>query len=363
MKITDIKAIPLFIPLKETSPYSANPKRRGYHVLVKVFTDEGITGYGEAVPFTHGAVSVFIEQQLKPMLVGQNPMHVEKLWDTIYRQRFGHGIKGIAIYALSAVEIALWDIIGKARNLPIYEMIGGLCRDKIKAYASLMEYREPEEVAEIALRWVGEGYTAVKIHQGASNAIESVKAVREAVGDDIDIMLDVNGAWNPQEAIKKAKELEQYNLLWLEEPIWPVDDYEGLARLRDKTDVLIAAGENEYTQYGFKELITRRAVDIIQPDVIMTGGILACLKIFALAEVWNLQIATHSFFFGPGIPATIHLSLSNMKSEWVEINAVPLEAFFIQPAFRPVKGYLTLPDKPGLGIEIEEDVVKKYSLK
>ena len=362
MKITDIKVTPLFIPLKEVSPFSANPKRRGYHVLVEVFTDEGITGYGEAIPFTHGAIGAYIEQQLKPMLIGQNPMQIEKLWDIMYRVRFGHGIKGISIYALSAVEVALWDIIGKARDLPVYEMIGGLCRDKIKAYASLMEYRRPEEVADISLRWVGEGYTAVKIHQGASNAIESVKAVRDAVGDDIEIMLDVNGAWNSQEAIKKARELEKYDLLWLEEPIWPVDDYDGLARLRDKTDILIAGGENECTHYGFRELITRRAVDIIQPDVIMAGGISACRKIFALAEVWNLQIATHSFFFGPGIPATIHLSLSNMRSEWVEINAVPLEAYFIKPALRPEKGYVTVPDKPGLGIEIDEDVVKKYSL-
>lgn len=362
MKIVDIKSIPLFIPLKETHPFSANPKRRGYHVLVEVSTDEGITGYGEAVPFTHGTISAFIEQQLKPLLVGKNPMYVEGLWDVMYRQRFGHGIKGISIYALSAVEVALWDIIGKARNLPIYEMIGGLCRDKIKAYASLMTYRKPEDVAEISLRWVEEGYKAVKIHQGASNAIESVKAVRDAVGDDIKIMLDVNGAWNAQEAIKKAKELERYNLLWLEEPIWPVDDYDGLARLRDKTDILIAGGENEFTHYGFRELITRHAVDIIQPDVIMTGGILACRKIFALAEAWNLQIATHSFFYGPGIPASIHLNLSNMKSEWVEINAVPLETYFIKPAFRPEKGYVSVPDNPGLGIEIDEEVISKYAL-
>jgi len=363
MKITDVKAIPLFIPLKETDPISAYPKRRSYHILVKVFTDEGIAGYGEAIPYTYGAIGGYIEQQLKPLLVGQNPMQVERLWDIMYRISFGHGIRGISIHALSAVEIALWDIIGKARNLPIYEMIGGLCRDKIRAYASLMEYREPEDVARISLRWVDEGYTAVKIHQGRSNAVESVKAVRDAVGDHIKIMLDVNGAWNSQEAIKNAKELEKYDLHWLEEPIWPVDDYDGLARLRDKTDIMIAGGENEFTHYGFKELVTKHAVDIVQPDVIMTGGILACRKIFALAEAWNLHIATHSFFYGPGIPATLHLSLSNMKSEWVEINAVPLEAYFIQPALRPEKGFLTVPDKPGLGIEIDEDVVKEYSIK
>jgi L-alanine-DL-glutamate epimerase-like enolase superfamily enzyme len=241
-------------------------------------------------------------------------------------------------------------------------MIGGLCHDKVKAYASLMEYRKPEEVAKISLQWVEQGYKAIKIHQGRSDAIESTKAVRDAVGDDIEIMLDVNGAWTPMEAIKHAKTLERYDLTWLEEPIWPVDDYQSLARLREKTSIPIAGGENEHTHYGFRNLITQNAVDIIQPDVIMTGGINTCRKIIALAETWNLGIATHSFFFGPGVPAAVHLSLSNMKSEWVEINAVPLEAFFIDPAYRPVKGYVTAPNKPGLGFEINWDTVEKYKV-
>ena len=363
MKITDIKTMPMWIPLKETEPKSAYPKRRSVHILVEVSTDEGIIGYGEAIPYTYGAIGGYIEQQLKPLLIGEDPMQVERLWDKMYRISFGHGIKGISLHALSSIEIALWDIIGKAKKIPVYQMIGGLCKDKVKAYASLMEYKEPEEVAKISLRWVDEGYKAIKIHQGRSNAVESTKAVRDAVGDNIEIMLDVNGAWNPQEAAKNARKLERYDLTWLEEPIWPVDDYDSLARLRNETDILIAGGENEFTHYGFRQLITKGAVDIVQPDVIMTGGIVACRKIFALAEAWNLQIATHSFFFGPGIPASVHLSLSNMKSEWVEINAVPLEDYFIQPAYRPEKGYLTAPDKPGLGFEVDWGVVKKYAMK
>jgi len=360
VKITDIKAIPLFIPLKESPPFCANPKRRSYHVLVKVFTDEGITGYGEAIPFTPGAISTFIEEGLKPRLLGENPMHIERLWDMMYRINFGHGIRGISLYAISAVEIALWDIIGKYRSLPVYEMLGGLCKDKIKAYASLMEYKKPEDVASIALRWAEEGYTAIKVHQGGDTVIESVKAVRQAIGYDIVIMVDVNGAWTPRQAVEKAKELEQYGVLWLEEPVWPVDDYDGLAYVKDKSNIPLASGENEHTHYGFREMIAKRAVDIIQPIVLQAGGILECRKIFALAEAWNLKISTNSFFFGPGVAATIHLGLSNMRSEYVEANAVPLEASLIQPPLRPEKGYVTVPDKPGLGIEIDEDVVKKY---
>ncbi len=245
MKITDIRTIALKIPLKEGSPVSAYPNRRRIHILVEVSTDEGITGYGESIPYTYGSVSGYIEQQLKPQLIGEDPTQIERLWDKCYRLSFGHGIRGISLYAQSAVEVALWDILGKSRKLPVYEMLGGLCKPKIKAYASLMEYAKPEQVGEISVQWVEQGYKAVKIHQGRKDAVESTKAVRDAVGDDIEIMLDVNGAWTPMEAIKHARTLEKYDLTWLEEPIWPVDDYPSLARLREKTTIPIAGGENE----------------------------------------------------------------------------------------------------------------------
>ena len=364
MKITNIEIIPLFIPLKRTPPVSSLAQGKWACGVLKVLTDEGITGYSEEAitGYPEGVIRTFIEDRIKPVLIGENPMNVERLWDKMYRLGIGHkNSRGSGITALGAVEIALWDIIGKVRNLPVYEMLGGLCKNKIKAYASLMGYDTPREVAETALRCVVEGYTAVKLHEVPSNAISSVKAVREAVGDKITIMLDMNGAWRPKQALENAKKLEQYNILWLEEPIGPVDDYDGLAYLRERTSILIAGGESDNTHYGFRELITRHAVDIIEPDVAAGGGISTCRKIFALAEAWNLQIATHSFTFGPSLAAALHLSLSNMISEYVEICATPLEEFYMQPPFRQEQGYLTLPDKPGLGIEIDEDVVKKYS--
>jgi L-alanine-DL-glutamate epimerase-like enolase superfamily enzyme len=276
----------------------------------------------------------------------------------MYRTTFRYGRKGLVLHAISGVEIALWDIIGKYRNLPVYEMIGGLCRDKIKAYASLHHYEKPEDVVTIAQRCVEQGYMAIKLHQAD---IESTKAVRDAVGPDIVLMVDAAGAgWTPRQAVEKSKELEQYGVLWLEEPVWPEDDYDGLAYVRDRSRILIAAGENEYTHYGFKDMITRHAVDIVQPDVTKSGGIMACRKIFSLAEAWNLQIATHSFYYGPGVAATIHLGLSNLRSEYIEINSLPLEVSIMQPPLRPEKGYLTISDRPGIGVEIDDDVVKKY---
>ena len=365
MKITDIKAIPLLIPLKEIPPFSVSGKNPLFHtdVLVKVFTDEGITGYGEAFRYPPAAVSTCIEEGLKPHLLGENPMHVERLWNLMYNITSGEwGRKGTPLHAISGVEIALWDIIGKYRNLPVYEMLGGLCKDKIKAYATLPKYEKPEDVATIALRCMEQGYTAIKLHQGGDTVIETLKLIRQAIGYDIVLMVDViDGAWIPRQAVEKAKEMEQYGVFWLEEPVWPTDDYDGLAYVKDKSNIPIAAGENEYTHYGFREMIAKRAVDIVQPSVTKAGGILECRKIFALTEAWNLQIEPHSPYLGPGIAATLHLSLSNMRSEYVEIKYSPPEAPFIQPSLRPERGYVTVPDKPGLGIEIDEDVVKKYS--
>jgi len=362
-KITGIKTFPMWIPLKESHPLSAYPKRRSIHILVEITTDEGISGYGEAIPYTYGAIEGYLEQQLKPLLIGEDPTQIERLWNKLYHISFGHGAMGISINALSSIEIALWDILGKKRKLPVYEMLGGLAKSRVKAYASLMEYKKPEEVAKISQRWVDEGYTGIKIHQGKDDRVICTKAVRDAVGDDVDVMLDVNGAWTPWQELKAIRQLEKYNLTWLEEPIWPIHDYSSLAWLRTKTDIPIAGGENEFTVHGFKKIVEAHPYDLIQPDVIMTGGISSMKKIFALAEGWNIDFATHSFFFGPDIPASVHLSLSNVRNEWVEINAVPLESYFIQPAYRPEKGWLTDPDKPGLGFDVDWDVVNKYLVK
>ena len=362
MKITDIKAYSMQMPLAETPPFSAYPDRKEPHILVEVTTDEDITGYGEAIQFTHGSITGYIEKQLKPYLIGENPLHIDRLWDKIYRQSDGYGIRGISMHILSAVEVALWDILGKKHGAPIYEMLGGLSHEKMKAYASLMVYKTPKDAADAALKWIEQGYTALKLHQGRKNAVEVTKVVRDAVGDSADIMLDVNGAWSRNEAIKHAKTLERLDLAWLEEPIWPIDDYESIAYLKEKTSIPIAIGENEQTHYGFKELITKNAADIVQPDPIMAGGINSCKKIMALAEAWNLDIAVHSWAFGPGFPAAVHLSLSNVNCEWVEVRAMPLCEYYMVPEFKPKNGYISALSGPGLGIEIDWDVVKKYTV-
>ncbi|MFC1532876.1 mandelate racemase/muconate lactonizing enzyme family protein [Thermodesulfobacteriota bacterium] len=357
MKITDVQAFPLLIPMEEEQPLAPMGETSAHHTLIKVFTDEDIIGLGEAFRFAPGAMCTFIDEVLKPLIIKQDPLEIEKLWHLMYNTTFRYGRKGLVLHAISGVEIALCDILGKYRNLPVYEILGGTCREEVRAYASLHKYDRPEDVAEIARRCVEQGYTAIKLHQ---RDITSVHAAREAIGDGIDLMMDASGAWSPREALDMAMKLEEYGLLWLEEPLLRMDDYTGLAWLRNKSGVAIAAGENEYTVGGFREMLIAGAVDIVQPDAIKSGGIFQCKKIFALAEAFNVQATTHSFYYGPGLAATLQLCFNNGVSPFIEINALPLKKSFIHPDLRPENGYFKALDGPGLGITLDEDVVEEY---
>ena len=357
MKITDIQTIPLFIPMKEKPPLAPLAETSAHHTVIKVSTDEGLVGLGEVFRFAPITMGMFIDEALKPLLIGQNPLQIEKLWALMYNATYRYGRMGLPLHAISGVEIALWDILGKFRDLPVYEMLGGACRDRVRAYASLHKYERPEDIAKIAERCIDQGYTAIKLHQ---RDVASVRTVRETVGDGIELMMDASGGWTPREAAAMVDALKDFGLNWLEEPLAKMDDYEGLARLRKKAHMAIAAGENEYTVGGFKAMFTAGAVDIAQPDAIKSGGIGQCRKIFALAEAYNIQTTTHSFYYGPGLAATLQLCFSNPLSDLIEINALPLTESFIQPDIRPENGYFFPPKQPGLGVALDENVVKKH---
>jgi L-alanine-DL-glutamate epimerase-like enolase superfamily enzyme len=357
MKITDIQTIPLFIPMQEEPPLAPLGETSAHHTLIQVFTDEGFVGLGEAFRFAPKTMAMFIDEALKPLLIGQNPLQIEKLWELMYKTTYRYGRMGLPLHAISGVEIALWDILGKNRDLPVYEMLGGACRDCVRAYASLHKYEWPQDVAKIAVRCIDQGYTAIKLHQ---RDVASVRTVRETVGDEIELMMDASGGWTPREAAAMVDALNDYGLDWLEEPLARMDDYEGLARLRKKAHMAIAAGENEYTVGGFKTMFTAGAVDIAQPDVIKSGGIGQCRKILALAEAFKIQATTLSFDYGPGLAATLHLCFSNPLSDLIEINALPLTESFIYPTVRPENGYFLPPKQPGLGIALDEDVVERH---
>ncbi len=392
MKIVDITSIPLSCPIE---PLMSSIEYMGKRdvLLVKVTTDEGITGISEAASFGGPLVTTktIIEKELKPYLVGEDPLNIEKLWDKMYQRTFFHGRRGVIISAMSGIDIALWDIMGKVANLPLYKLLGGY-RDRVRAYASMGYYqvsKGPEELAARISERVRKGFTAVKIKVGRNpfgaigrsepsvfpysdlcvasmdEDIERVAAVREAIGNKVDLLVDANCSWKPHVAIKMARKFEKYDIYWLEEPVIP-DDIEGSAMVAAAIDTPIAGYETEYTRYGYKELVTRRAVDIVQPDVTWAGGITEAKKIANLASCHNMQCVPETFSSALAVVANLHFIASIPNGELLELdqNPNPLrEELIVEPITVDKKGYVKLPQGPGLGVQLNEEIVEKYRVK
>ncbi|MCB1380094.1 MAG: mandelate racemase/muconate lactonizing enzyme family protein [Alphaproteobacteria bacterium] len=357
MKITSVEAIPLYIPLKESRPALPQARSSADHTVIRVETDEGITGIGEAFRFAPRSMSTIVEEVLAPILIGEDPCAIELLWNRMYRQTFRYGRAGIVLHAISGVEVALWDILGKTCGKPLAALLGGATKRDITAYASLHKLATPEDTAETALAMLEMGYTALKLHE---RDLASVEAVRKAIGPDVRLMVDASGAWSLPESRRMAAAMNDLGVYWLEEPLLNMDDYEGLASLRGHDRLRIAAGENEYTPWGFRTLLEAQAVDVVQPDVIKAGGVSATRKILAMAIAHGAEVCTHSFYFGPGVAATLHTSLATTECSMIEINPHDLTLDFMDPPLRPVNGRLTLPEAPGLGVTLIDDVVAKH---
>ncbi|HET7876726.1 MAG TPA: mandelate racemase/muconate lactonizing enzyme family protein [Methylomirabilota bacterium] len=358
MRITAIDAVVLAIPMKPLTPPSPWAAATRKQILVRVETDAGVTGWGEA--FAYGAplaVANVIAESLAPMLVGQDPTRIEALVDLMHRGTMIYGRRGLAMFAISGVEIALWDLVGRLRGAPLYELLGGATRPRLPAYASLMRYESPAQVAEACRDYAGRGFTMLKLHQ---TDVESVGAARAAVGPTVELMLDTNCPWTPDEAIVMAKRLEPYRLYWLEEPVWPPEDYAGLARVAAATETPIALGENESTLWGFREIIERRAGDILQPSITKVGGVAEFMKIAALAQAANLPIAPHSFYFGPGLAATLHVAATLPGGLPVEFPTGEHEVPLLARPITAQDGRLELPQGPGLGVEVNQEAIRRY---
>lgn len=358
MKITDVKAMIIRMPfVKRDIPLSTHTSRT--LVIVKVMTDAGITGLGEAFASRNSEATVAkcIESMLKPAFLGKNPLAIAGLWEEMFRTFYHAGHGGVTISALSGIETALWDIAGKASNLPVYQLLGGLAHDKIRAYASLMHYGKGADVAEACEAVLKRGFRAIKLHEVD---VESVAVARKAAGDNVDIMLDVNCRWNVLQAIKMGRCFAPYNLYWYEEPVWPGNDYDGLAEVKASIATPLAAGENEYTARGFLGLIEKRAVDYLQPSIFKIGGILQEKKVFTLGDAMNRKVVPHSWTFGPALAATLHVSFSEPGAEFVEsVVETPAANLFKNP-LAPDDGYWGVPEGPGLGIELDEKMLAKY---
>ncbi|MCB0124541.1 MAG: mandelate racemase/muconate lactonizing enzyme family protein [Caldilineaceae bacterium] len=368
MKITTVETY----HLRHRLPHAIGPSTMLYPyretLLVKLSTDEGLVGWGETAPI--GAVQPLIERQLAPLLIGQNPLEHRRLWRQLWGPNFGNPL------AVAALDIALHDLRGKALGLSVAELYGGRLRDRVPAYASAMNYtegREPEEQypAE-ATGLVAQGFRALKMRIGGqpvARDMAAAAAVREAVGPEILLMADGNGAYSLAGAIQVGRKLEELNFTWFEEPL-PQPDYAGYEVLTDKLDIAIAAGEGLGSRGAFKEVITRRAMDIVQPDVSLCGGFAECLFISEMARLWGVPSVPHCWGGAVVVAATLQLLALLPDASWARTTETPmLELDTYENPFRdaivpepvqPEGGFVAVPTGPGLGIEVQEEVIQQF---
>jgi L-alanine-DL-glutamate epimerase-like enolase superfamily enzyme len=366
MKIASIETIPLRIPFT-TGGQSAGGVwgSRDLQVVdslvVKVTADDGTVGWGETFGFTAiPAVKLVIDTILAPDVIGRDVTMREKLMFDLQKKFHIFGRSGAFIYGLSAIDIALWDIAGKAANKPIYKLLGGSEATSLATYASLIRYGDPELVRRNVRRAVDSGYKYLKLHE---IDVECVRAAREAAGPDIEITLDVNCPWTVREALDMTEKLRPFNLRWIEEPVWPPENYAGLATVRKQGGIPVAAGENASTLMDFQHLLEAGAVDFIQPSPAKMGGITELQKVYALANAHNVTVMVHTFYDGPGLLASVHASaaLGGAKSV-VEWRYFDLEAQLYGDAIIPKEGRIQVPQGPGLGIEPNPDVIRDYRI-
>jgi L-alanine-DL-glutamate epimerase-like enolase superfamily enzyme len=358
VKITGVRAVVLAVPLAPAAPASPWSAGVGKQVLVRVTTDEGLVGWGEC--FAYGAplaVANIVDEALAPLVTGEDPLAIEALTRRMHQALMIWGRRGLAMFAVSGVELALWDVAGKVRGVPVWMLLGGRVQTELTGYASLLRYDRPVDVARAASAAVAQGYTAIKLHQVD---LASVAAARDAVGRDVALMLDTNCPWTVEEAIRMGRALERFELRWLEEPVWPPEDYRGLARVRAALSTPIAAGENDATVFGAAALIDAGAADIVQPSVTKVGGLGEMKKIAAVAAAHGVSLVPHSYYFGPGLAATLHFATSTPDIPYVEMPPGRLERPLTREPIEADRGSVRAPERPGLGADPDPDVLARY---
>jgi len=375
MKITSVEAIP--VRQKGTVELINDSAQDG--IIIKVHTDEGITGYGE-VDSAPSVIKAIIDapvshrlcQGLGQALIGEDPFEIDRLWEKMYFVSTFYGRRGAVVHAMSGINIALYDIVGKAVGQPIYKLLGGAARP-IRAYASVLMPDTVEETLELTKSLCDRGFTAVKLGWGGFGQsmrrdIELVAAARDAAGPAIDLMFDIG--FIPTEAypidavsrVKLIRELEQFDPYWIEEPLFP-DDLDGYAKLSEMFDVRIAGGENETTRYGFRDLIEIGKVDIVQPDVTRCGGLSEARKIADMAQAHHLTCVPHCWSSGIVEAASLHLITAIPNGCLLEyaVSDTPIRRE-ISEEIEVRDGFAYPPDKPGLGIEVSEDAIETYRI-
>ena len=343
--------------------------------LVEIETRDGIVGWGECYGPSAVAKS-FIDTQLGPQIIGRDAFDVEVIWEHLYNRIKDYGMKGMAIAGISGIDIALWDIIGKACGKPVHKLIGGAFRTEVSAYATGLYFTDmsrliPEAVEE-AEGYVKSGFKAIKMKIGLGDTtkdVERVAAVRKAIGPGIKLMVDANHCFSVPAAIRLGRRLEALDIAWFEEPISP-EDIDGYVEVSRALDMAVAGGENEYTRWGFRDAIVRKAMDIVQPDVCAAGGITECKKIAALASTHGVECVPHAWGSAVGLAATIQFLASVPSQPACLFPSEPLLEFEQEQnpfrdhlAKQPLvqrNGVVAVPTGPGLGIDVDRTVIERY---
>ena len=385
MKITRVDATWLQVPIPLAQQHTSDFGRATTFdtALVRVDTDAGLTGWGEAKVSAgsfgdyHGVVAI-INREFGPRLIGEDPRGITRIWESLYNGTRGHyalarghvfpamSRRGASVSAISGIDIALWDILGKSLNVPVWQLLGGRKAERMPAYAS-GGWAPAATIGEQLKGYVAKGgFGAVKMRIGVFDgspaaSAERVLAAREALGPGVEIMCDAHGTFTVSEAKQFCRRVRDCDIAWFEEPV-TADDKRGLAEVRSSTHIPIAAGESECTRFDFRELIELRAADILQPDLAICGGITEAMRISALASAANLRLAPHLWAGAPAFAAGLHVSAASPAAYVLEysLGANPMIHDLVEEDFPVVNGSLDIPDRPGLGITIRTDFVDRY---
>jgi L-alanine-DL-glutamate epimerase-like enolase superfamily enzyme len=386
MKIASVQATWVHVPIPPERQHVSDFGRIASFdsVVVKIETTSGLVGWGEAkagvgsAASAHGLAAI-VNQDFAPLLIGQDARDVSRLWDVLYntpREGYavarGHvlpqlGRRGLSISAIAGVDLALWDILGKSLGAPVWRLIGGRRAERMEAYAS-GGWADERAIGEQLQGYVDKGgFRAVKMRVGVMDgephrSAARVRAARKALGPEIKLMADAHGTWTVSEAKAFCRMVEDSDLYWLEEPV-TADDRTGLAEVRRSTSVPIATGESEFTRHDFREIAEARGADILQPDLAIAGGLTEGLRIAAVASAFNLRLAPHLWSGAPAFSAGLALAASQSPGFILEysLGSNPMLHDLVAERFPVVDGFLEIPDRPGLGITVNEEFVRRHA--
>lgn len=386
MKITSVCAAWLQFPLGEgfglRSDFGHVKTFDG--LLVRIETDTGLVGYGEGKNAagsagTYDALQHLVNHEVAPRLIGRDPGQITPIWDLLYNgvradlaTTRGHVLpelarRGLSIAAISAIDLALWDILGREVSLPVHRLLGGAKADRLPAYGS-GGWAPADQIGEELVGYVREhDFRAVKMRVGAMDghvrrSAERVRAARDALGWEVDLMIDAHGSLTRAEARRLCRLVEDCDLRWFEEPV-TADDRQGMAVVRRESTVPIAAGESEYTRFDFRALVDADAVDVVQPDLAICGGLTEGRRVDALAATYHLELAPHMWAGALAVAAGLHLAAASSNSRIVEfpLGTDPMLHSLVREDLSPVDGHLLIPTGPGLGVTVDEDVAREFT--